>query len=283
MFNQILALDVAQRIPNFVDKMREFSPNEPVIVRNEHDGSLSSHHRSMVDAIVVSIYEDVTEPFLKQFPALRYVGVLGTSTKKIAVEYCRLQRITLSNVVDYCDDETAEWVMFKIIDYFRTRPSPLSVRGKLLGVVGVGSVGRKVIERARAFDMKVLFNAQSEHQELCDLGAERLSKEEMLSRCDIISCHTPPFVSWLNSELLTYAKKDLCLINTCMGKISLGRDLEEFLAKRSDVTLCMDKIAGDNYPELLLRAHVSPVTAFNTIDSQNRLIEKFCNNLKAYS
>jgi lactate dehydrogenase-like 2-hydroxyacid dehydrogenase len=282
MFNQIYAVDVADSIPDFLQKIQKFSLAPPII-REMATSAWLDEQKKTIDAVLVSIYQELNESFLQQLPSLKYIFVLGTSLKKIDMQYCHDHGITVRNVTEYCDNDTAEWVMLKIIEHFRRRSLPRSVFKKPLGVVGVGFVGKKLIELAHGFGMNIFFNAESKNGELEKRGIERLSKEQLFARCDVISCHTPPLVSWLTKDILVEAQENLCIINTCMGRISVDRDLENFLNRRADVTVIMDKIAGDSYRELSGRVHISLEAAFDTLDSQNRLIEKFFHNLGRFT
>jgi glycerate dehydrogenase len=278
MFKQVLAIDVAAKIPDFLCKIRPFSERPPIVV--EEITSLNMLDTLLVDAILVSIYQLLSVDFLSQFPSLKYIGVLGTSTKKIPLGYCHEKQIIVLPVTDYCDDETAEWVMWQIIKFFRKKNPQQSVFNKKLGIVGVGPVGTKLAHLGHAFHMSVFYNAQKTHKQIEDMGIKPLHKEEMFSLCDVVSFHTPPMVSWLSTHILQHAKKGLCIINTCMGRISHAQDLENFLMDRADITMIMDKIAGDNYKNLRGRAHIIDEPAFFTCDSQKKLIDKFFSHLE---
>lgn len=280
MFKQVMAIDVAGRVPDFSIKIKPFVSEKTITINTSEDTPLSERNLSSVDAILVSIYQPLPESLLSKMPNLRVIVVLGTSTKKIALEYCLRHKISVANITDYCDDETAEWVMMHILKHFREAALPLSVNHKKLGLVGVGSVGKKLIKLAQAFDMEIFYNAQTSHEELDKLNIKKISKEEMFASCDVVSVHTPPFLAWLTKPTLLLAKPGLLLLNTCMGRISHDNDLENALASRHDITLVMDAIAGTNYPNLKNRAHIFNQPAFSTVDSRQRLIDKFFAHIK---
>lgn len=275
MFRQVLAIDVAERVGEFSQRMRATSNATPLLVSSVEKLSDTHDNLENVDAIIISIHQDLPESFLQKLPNLSYVGVLGTSLKRIPLEYCRERQITVTNVTEYCDDETAEWVMLQVVKFFRNRPEPLSVCDKRLGVIGVGAVGKQVIKLAQAFHMQVFYNAQAVHSTLSEQGAQFLSKEDLFKTCDVISCHTPPFLSWLTPSMLAQAKNNLCLLNTCMGKISSSHELEDFLNARTDVTYVMDAVAATFYGDLKSRAPTWQEAAYVTVDSKARLIDKF--------
>lgn len=271
MFNGIVAIDVASRIPRFYDRIKEIASEKPLTAPNAHALTLSFAQAQAVDALLISIYEDANAAFLQKFPSLRYIGVLGTSLKRIDTDYCQRKGIKVTQVKDYCDEETAEWVILHILKFFRERSEPLSVFGKSLGLIGYGSVAKKVAVRAKSLGMNLLINSTEETQ---------ASKERIFAECDVISLHTPAHLVWLSYDLLHKLRPGALIINTCMGKVSLASDLEDFLTEREDISLVMDAIAHANYEKLTGRAFCDIHAAYKTDDSSKRLFEQFFDNAR---
>ena len=110
-----------------------------------------------------------------------------------------------------------------------------SLRGKLLGVVGLGGIGSRVAERARAFGMDVAY--QSRHpapaEVVAALGAERLSLETLLERADVVSLHcplTPETRHLIGAPELERMKPSAVLVNAARGPIVDEAALAEALA-----------------------------------------------------
>lgn len=273
MFNQLLAIDVVDRMDDGLKRLSAFSKASPIVVKTASE--TSSYDLSSVDAVVVSIYQELSESFFQALPKLSYVGVLGTSCKLLPMSYLSSRGVKVRNVSEYCDEETAEWVMLRIAQFFRERTPSLSIAHKKLGVVGVGGVGQKLIHLARAFHMEIFYNSNRQNS-VVDEYATFLSKEEMFATCDVISCHTPAFFPWVTRELLESAKANLCLIDTCMGKISNDDDLERWVRERKDVRVILDAVAGIYYPQL----KADSLKAFDTNDAQKKLVDRFVSNLR---
>lgn len=271
MFKGIVAVDVASRIPDFYARMREMVSLEPKVANKLESLEITKVEAQTIDGLLVSIYEDLRSEFLERLPALRYIGVLGTSTKKIDLEYCAAKSIRVSVVKEYCDEETAEWVMMQILKFFRERKEPVSAFGKTLGVIGFGSVGHKLARKAEGLGLTVLVNTRSG----CAEPWAKASKEQIFAKSDVVSFHTPPHTAWLSMEELRHTKKDALLINTCLGFVDNGQDLQGFLLKRPDVTVIMDKVALGSYGNLGWPLFASRENAYETADSKKRLIERF--------
>lgn len=280
MYQRILAIDISNRVDDFDNRILGISKNPIIKVNNIEEAEKIIANHDDIDAILVSLYHSLDFSLLKKLRYLRYVGVLGSSTKKIATDYCLNNNIKVSSVIDYSDHETAEWVIFSMLKHFRYLKDPLSLYEKSVGVIGVGSVGRLVAKIAKAFGMKVFYNASNKNTLLEQSGAIFLDKEIMLNTCDVISLHTPAYQPILSYSLLSHAKENLVIINSCMGKISYKDDLENFLRQREDVVMIMDAIAGLSYSHIADRASISYEQAFYTIDSKSRLADKFLANIK---
>jgi D-3-phosphoglycerate dehydrogenase / 2-oxoglutarate reductase len=93
-----------------------------------------------------------------------------------------------------------------------------------LGVVGVGNVGKAVLRRARAFGMKLLGNdiVPIASDFILENGIEMTGLKSLLKRCDFVSLNcdlNPTSQHLINSETLSWMKKDAVLINTARGSI----------------------------------------------------------------
>jgi glyoxylate reductase len=98
------------------------------------------------------------------------------------------------------------------------------LRGKTLGVVGLGKIGVKVAERARAFGMEVAyFNRRPAAAETTErLGAELLPLERLLEVADVLSLHcplTPETFHLIGAAELARMKQTALLVNTARGQV----------------------------------------------------------------
>jgi len=98
------------------------------------------------------------------------------------------------------------------------------LKGRTLGVIGTGEIGRAVIRRAQAFEMSVVAYSRSLTDELADcLGVERCAgPSEVAERCDILSLHLaakPETRNLINAEVLGKLKPGSYLINTARADV----------------------------------------------------------------
>lgn len=98
------------------------------------------------------------------------------------------------------------------------------LKGRVFGVVGVGSIGREVIKRAKAFDMRVVAWSRSlTDRRAAKLGVSRVSSlDELIEKCDIISLHvalTAETKHLISAERIARMKQGTIIINTARGAV----------------------------------------------------------------
>lgn len=121
--------------------------------------------------------------------------------------------IRVSNVPTAVDDATADVNMFLILGALRNfnagmtalregkwRGSPApplghDPEGKVLGILGMGGIGRNLKKKAEAFGMKVIYHNRRKLSDEMSAGAQYVSFDELLSTSDVISLNLPLNVS----------------------------------------------------------------------------------------
>ena len=183
---------------------------------------------------------------IAQLPELRYIGVLATGTNIVDRAAARARGIVVSNVPDYGADSVAEHTLALLLEASKhlaqhtaaardggwsAQPdfsfSVSEIRllaGRTLGVVGLGAIGRRVAELARAFKMKVLAarheGGTSPPTSSADVSWCTL--DEMLGSADFVSLHCPlseQTERLINRERLARMKPGAVLINTARGAL----------------------------------------------------------------
>ena len=99
-----------------------------------------------------------------------------------------------------------------------------SLQGRLLGIVGLGGIGRRVAQRARAFGMEVAYHSRhpAPAKVEAELGAERMPLERLLAEADVLSLHcplTPETHHLIGAPQLEAMKPSAVLINAARGPI----------------------------------------------------------------
>jgi len=192
-----------------------------------------------LEVLSVFIYSPIDEKILTKLPKLRMIATRSTGYDHIKVDACKKRNILVCNVPTYGENTVAEHTFAlilalsrKIIEgHERTRGGSFEVKGlrgfdlkgKTLGVIGSGNIGRHVIRMAQGFEMNLLvYDAFPNPQTAKDLGFTYVSLEELLKKSDIITLHVPYLPQThhlINKKSFALMKKGAYLINTSRGGI----------------------------------------------------------------
>ena len=160
------------------------------------------------------------------------------------------------------------------------------LKGKMLGLIGLGKIGTQVAKVAKAFGMEVC--AWSENLNLShanDLGVLPMSKEDLLKNSDIVSIHLvlgDRYKNLITKKELGMMKKTAFLINTSRGPIINEEDLIIALPTNVIAGAGLDVYEKEPLPEnnklrflpnALLTPHIGYVTAENYNIYYNQMIE----------
>lgn len=191
------------------------------------------------DALVVRSATKVTPDIIAAAPKLRAIARAGTGVDNVHVETASARGIVVMNAPGANSISVAELAMAQILSLARKLPAADAsmkqglwdkksfvgeeVRGKVLGLAGLGRIGQEVARRAQAFEMTVIAHDPFiAAQAAADLGIELVSMDDLCARADYLSLHmpsTPQTKRTFNADRLARCKKGLRLINTARGDL----------------------------------------------------------------
>ena len=194
--------------------------------------------------------DQFTEQVLQAAARLKVISKWGTGIDSIDLAACERLGITVCNTPNAFSEPVADTVMGYVLCFARNllrldrkmregtwhKTTSRALGECVLGVIGVGNVGRVVVRRAVAFGMRVLCNdiVEMSAEFLAETGTEMGSKEELLRRADFVSlnCDLNPTSYHLMSDAeFALMKPSAVLINTARGPIidepALIRALQE--------------------------------------------------------
>ncbi len=240
---------------------------------------------------------------------LQYVIVTATGTNNIDLKAAKEFEIPVSNVSGYSTESVAQHTLTLILNlatnihrYAAEAPawaqSPMFTRldyhvaelsGKTLGIVGLGTIGRRVAEMGACFGMKVVALAR---QDPSDGPIPRLGYEDFFRRCDFVSLHcplTPDNEGFINRETLELMKQGAFLINTGRGPLIDETALADALGSGHLGGAALDVLSEEppkpDHPFLsgqLPNLLITPHTAWASLESRTRLLEAVCANIRAF-
>lgn len=184
----------------------------------------------------------VTEEFLDAAPALKVVSLRAVGYDKVDLEACRRRGVMVCNTPSVLDDAVADLAVLLIVGIARRLGEMLDsgkgswprtgrrpdlgtdVRGKVLGVLGMGRIGRRVAHTCAAgFGMKVLYHTRSGPVSGSEtVEATWVGLEELLVRSDFVTVHLPLTAETrhiVGEKELALMKRGSYLVNTSRGAV----------------------------------------------------------------
>ncbi|MGI6147457.1 MAG: D-glycerate dehydrogenase [Firmicutes bacterium] len=206
------------------------------------------------DGLLCQLADVVDESVLAAAPRLRAIANYAVGYNNIDIAAATDRRIAVTNTPGVLTETTADltWALIlavarRVVEgdamvrqgRFRGWAPRLllggDVYGRVLGVVGMGRIGQAVARRARGFGMKVLYYDRSGISSSLEteLGATRVSLEELLRESDFVSLHvplTPETRHLIGREQLAMMKRTAYLVNTARGPVVDEAALAQALA-----------------------------------------------------
>jgi phosphoglycerate dehydrogenase-like enzyme len=191
--------------------------------------------------ILIRTYTRVDADLLDRLPRLRVVGRAGVGLDNIDLPECRRRGVEVVHTPEANTQAVVEYVTALLCDALRPRlvlPGPVSLDRwhelrrdvvaerqmdtLTLGILGLGRIGRRVAEVARAIGFRVRANDVLPMAGESQRCAEPVELETLFAESDVISLHIdgrPENRGFVDRRLLSLLKPDVTLLNTCRGMV----------------------------------------------------------------
>ena len=241
----------------------------------------------------------MTKTLIESLSKLKYIMTSGMRNKAIDLETTKKKKIIVCGT-EINSNPAAEITWALILGLYRNMRLEIDnmfqgywqttigfeLKGKLLGLIGLGKIGTQVAKVAKAFGMEVC--AWSENLDLShanEIGVLPMSKEDLLKTADIISIHLvlgDRYKNLITKKEFELMKKSSFLINTSRGQIINEDDLIEALKDEKIAGVGLDVYDKEPLPQdhkfrflpnALLLPHIGFVTAENYSKFYLQMIE----------
>jgi glyoxylate reductase len=219
------------------------SPEDRALTAEELRGAIQG-----ADAIVTMLHDHVDDAFLDAAgDQLRVVANVAVGYDNVDLDAAKRHGVTITNTPGVLTDATADLAIALLLMVTRRlgegerrirsgRPWAWSidfmlgrdVRGKTLGIVGYGEIGRAVAARARGFGMDIVYTRRSRGDQ-----PGQVELEALLERADVVSLHcplTPETLHLIDARALERMRDDAYLVNTARGPVVDEAALAQALA-----------------------------------------------------
>lgn len=245
---------------------------------------------------------------LKNAGNVKYIGLFATGYNNVDIEYTNKRNITVCNAGSYSTNAVAQHVFALILEHYNKvgeynkfvkdggwihseKFSPFKpmkeMDGRTLGIVGYGSIGKKVAKIAQAFDMKVLAYNRSPKK---DESVRFVEMDELLEKSDIVSIHCPlnsDSEKMCNKEFFEKMKDGALFINTSRGGVVDEQALIDAVKSKKISGAGLDVVAVEpmeKHEEILDIDNIiiTPHSAWAPVETRTRLVEIVKNNIKKW-
>ncbi|ALM09586.1 MAG TPA: hypothetical protein DEB30_04820 [Candidatus Peribacter riflensis] len=191
------------------------------------------------EVLCIFIYSKLTKAELAKLPKLKLIITRSVGYDHIDLAACKERGIVVCHVPDYGSHVIAEHVFALLLSTMRHITEGekrveggtfdyhglkgMTLRGKTIGIVGTGKIGRRVAQAAHGFGMRIIAFDRCRTLELADLlGVEYVSLEQLLQQSDIITLHLPAIPEaehMINDKTIRQMKSGVILVNTARGSL----------------------------------------------------------------
>ncbi|MCL0099944.1 C-terminal binding protein [Dehalococcoidia bacterium] len=250
---------------------------------------------------ILTCFAKVTDKVVRAAKRCLAIGRYGVGVDNIAVETASSLGIVVTYVPDYCIDEVSDHVMGLLLGWNRRivlfdRATKtlgwgseglgmriMRLRGKSLGIVGFGRIGRAVAEKAKVFGMDILaYDPFLTPEGAARSGGRQVDLDTLLKESDFVTLHTPLIPETHNligEEQLALMKQDAFLINAARGGLIDENALYNALTTNQIAGVGVDVLEDLNPPMdhrliQLGNVIVTPHTAFFSQEAVLELEER---------
>jgi D-3-phosphoglycerate dehydrogenase / 2-oxoglutarate reductase len=302
--DELLKIIVAEKISAAaVEQLKE--PGWTVLTADQLDGKLPEQLES-ADALVVRSAVQVDAALLQHAKKLRVIGRAGVGVDNIDLDAATHKGIAVMNTPGANAVAVAEQTLGMMLVMARhlSRADALmhagkwekkslqgsELRGKTLGVVGLGRIGMEVTRRARAFGMEIVAHDPFVSITVAKEQAIRLaSLDELYAAADYITLHvglTPQTTGMINEASITKMKKGVRLVNCARGELVNEADLAQALKDGKVTAAALDVFHEEplkNSPFLALQNVIlTPHIAGSTHEAQDAVGVQIAQQVKEY-
>lgn len=288
----ISAISNVHLLPEAQEKIQELSNSEVVFYdddKNLNEAELIQR-TSKADAILISPGTIITERYISACPSVKYIGVCGTATENVDLDAVSSRGITFTNVIDYGDEPTAEFIFMQLVYLARGmgehqwREYPVELQGKKIGIIGLGALGSAIANMALAYKMDVYYYSRTRKIEKEQLGIKYLENDRLLKTCEILVVSTPTNYVALSNKDFELLHQDSVLVQASSGHCIDDEGFAKWIGKQGNLAIFDYSAGSENYGKYknIPKVIFPKVIAGHTHETKIRLGEKVIKNIKDY-
>jgi erythronate-4-phosphate dehydrogenase len=202
------------------------------------------------DALIIRTRTKCNASLLADTP-VKYIATATIGYDHIDTEFCKRMGITWTNAPGCNSSSVMQYIASALLTY--SKEQGIDLKNQVLGVIGVGNVGKKIVKLAENLGMQVVLNDPPRANKEGKCGF--ISLTGLLREANIITCHVPLVYKGqyqthhlINKEFLSRVNKETLFINTSRGEVVDTQSLKEALKTRQIKDAFID--VWENEPDI---------------------------------
>jgi lactate dehydrogenase-like 2-hydroxyacid dehydrogenase len=246
------------------------------------------------DCVLVSWNTSIDREVIESCKGIKYIGMCCSlydeKSANVDIAAARENGIKVLGIRDYGDEGVIEFILSELIRLFhgfgkyRRQEESVELSYQKLGIIGLGTTGKMLAERAMAFGMDVFYYSRTRKPDFEERGVKYLPLSDLLSNVDVISTHLPKYTVVLGEEEFKQFGNGKILINTSLQPTFDIPAFREWISDERNYAI-FDKAAMGDYSEafkMLDRVIYSDIISGWTRQARKRLSEKVIENICFY-
>jgi phosphoglycerate dehydrogenase-like enzyme len=283
----------------FVDKLSGFAESVKIVfAEGEYKKCLNSSDLEGSDALIARIFDNYDDALFEK-SSLKYIGAMHTDISHYNLQLLKKKGIILTNVAGYATEAVAELTISALLNISRQTHDAMNfvkkgnwgfenfvggeLKGKTLGIIGLGRIGGRVAEIAKGFGMKIIYYSKQKE----NVPYEFMELSDLLKKADVLTLHcnlTEETKNILNKSNLSLMKSGAILLNSARMELV---DLEALydLCRQKRIFAWFDELQDEVWRSKvrnLDNVYLTPDYGWMTKEAQERVREMTLKNISSF-
>jgi len=288
---KIAVLDNIRVLPEVQEAIRGLASNDVVFPEGAPASAQELIARTgEAEGVLINTGTKIDNNYLEACPSVKYVGLCGTSTANVDLEALKARGIAFTNVTDYGDEPTAEYIFLQLeslargVGKYQWSDQPHELMGKAIGIIGLGALGKAIANLALAYKMDAHYFSTHRKPEWEEHGLRYAELPDLLSACEIVVLSTPTNLKVLGGAEFALLKPNSILVQASIGTPFDREAFLKWIATEDNYAIFDQGVGEESFRiyKILPRVILSATSSGNTYETRQRLGAKVIENLKTF-
>lgn len=291
-FNKIVILQKTGIESFALDELEKISNKVVVYVDPPKSNNEIIERCKDADCVLITFTSKLDASVINSLPKLKHIGLCCSlyddESANVDLSMCRQNNIAVSGVSEYGDDGVIEFIISELTrlllgtgdNMFYEEPAEL--KSLKMGIVGLGSLGKKVAKTLTCFDMNISYYGRTKQN---SVSYPYKGLDKLLIDSDVISLHLPRNTIVINEAEFNLMKGPKILIDTGVGSSFDEKSFEQWIKDEEHFAIFDTASVSNQFIEQYkhnTRVMINKRVSGFTINARERLSSQVISNLKTH-